>query len=269
MAGATGRLEIRLHPDEKVRLERAARVRGIPASRFARDAIRVGVDAALSGHDSLTRLDRAEFERWRDRLAAPPNPPDRLRHVAGEQRIQTEYFDPARHRVEGFDSGTWTGTSAFDRVPGPVDVWLLDHAQDLIDAEQDAGEDAEVNAPRPGFEPCFVLSPNDWIEGFYTVRPHRLVWGDPPFEDGEEIAALMIGRLTIDSRFQREGRGGRLLVDALRRLLTTSEVDGAAVIVASAPTDLGRTFYAKFGFALVASGDHLAIPVQDARAALA
>lgn len=263
MAGVTGRLEIRLHPAEKVRLERAAQVRGIPVSRFARDAIRLGVDAALSGHDSLTRLERAEFDRWRDRLAASANPPGRLRQVAGEQRIQTEPLDPARHRVDAFDSGTWTGRSAFDRAPGPVDVWLLDHAQDLIDAD----EDVEVRAPRP--EPCFVLSANDWIEGFYTVRPHRLVWGDPPFEDGEEIAALMIGRLTISSHFQREGRGGRLLVDALRRLLAASEVDGAAVIVASAPTDLGRTFYAKFGFAPVAGGDHLAIPVQDARAALA
>lgn len=257
MAGATGRLEIRLHPDEKVRLERAAQLRGIPASRFARDAIRAGVDAALSGHDSLTRMDRAEFDGWRDRLAAPPNSPDRLRQIAGEQRIQTELLDPARHRVDAFDSGTWTGTSAFDRAPGPVDRWLLDHAQDLIEAS------------RPRVEPCFVLSTDDWIEGFYTVRSHRLVWGDPPFADGEEIGALMIGRLTIDSHFQREGRGGRLLLDALRRLLVTGEVDGAAVIVASAPTDLGRTFYAKFGFTPVAGGDHLALPVQDARAALA
>lgn len=246
MTGVTGRLGIRLHPDEKVRLERAAQVRGVSASRFARDAIRVGVDAALSGYDSLTRLDRAEFDRWRDRLAAPANPPDRLRQVAGKQRIHTELLDPARHRVDAFDSGTSTGRSAFDRAPGPVDVWLLDHAQDLIDAD--------AMAPRPRVEPCFVLSTNGWIEGFYTVRPHRLVWGDPPFDDGEEIAALMIGRLTIDSHFQREGRGGRLLLDALRRLLTTSDVDGAAVIVASAPTDLGRTFYAKHGFTPIAGG---------------
>jgi uncharacterized protein (DUF1778 family)/ribosomal protein S18 acetylase RimI-like enzyme len=265
MAQATGRLEIRLHPDEKTRLERAAKVRGIPASRFARDAIRVGVDATLSGHDSLTRLDRAEFDRWRDRLAAPVEPadlPDQLAQLARVKRVQTELLDPSRHRVEAFDSGTWTGSSAIDRTPGPVDTWLFDHAHVLTEAQQ-------AKLPRPGREPCFVLSTNKWdeIEGFYTVRPHRVVWGDPPFEDGDELSALMIGRLTIASYFQREGRGRLLLVDALHRLLATSEIDGAVLIVASAPTELGRTFYEKHGFTPVGR-DHLALPIHDARAAM-
>lgn len=273
MVGATGRLEIRLHPDEKERLERAAQVRGISASQFARDAIRAGVDAALSGHDSLTRLDRVEFDRWRARLAAPAYPPEGLRRLAErdaalppDERRQhrAELLDPDRHRVEVFNSGTWTGASVIDQVPGPVDLWLMDHERAVIRAK-------EENAPRPGHEPCYVRSANQWhaIEGFYTVRPHRLIWGDPPFEDGAEIPALMIGRLTIAVHFQREGRAGLLLLDALGRLLAASEVDGAAVIVASAPTDLGRTFYAKYGFVPIAGGDHVALAVHDARAALA
>ncbi|WP_109508098.1 GNAT family N-acetyltransferase [Nocardioides speluncae] len=276
MANATERVEFRLRPDEKERLERAAQVVATNVSRFARRAIQELTDLVLTRHDSLTRVERPEFDRWRAKLGAPASPPTGLQQLAArfgalpaaeQQQLRAELFAPGRHRVDTFTSGTGSGRSAWDLEPGPVDVWLQDHEHHLLGlrAEGLARPSAATTV-----ESCFVLSRNEWqyIEGFYTVRPHRLVWGDPPFEPGEEMTALLIGRLTVAEHYQREGLGGLLLVEALRRLLGASEVDGAQLVVVSAPTPLGRTFYEKYGFVPLSRGAHLAMTVDDARAAL-
>ncbi len=58
----------------------------------------------------------------------------------------------------------------------------------------------------------------------------------------------MIGRLAIDQRFQKQGYGGILLVDALQRCREASEKIGAMAVIVEAKDDNARIFYERFGF---------------------
>jgi len=68
--------------------------------------------------------------------------------------------------------------------------------------------------------------------------------------------------LAIDARFNGQGYGRRLLVDALRR---SFEIElGAVVIVVDAIDEAAQRFYEHFGFALLPDrGNRLYIPMSD------
>jgi GNAT superfamily N-acetyltransferase len=100
--------------------------------------------------------------------------------------------------------------------------------------------------------PFVVIMPNGAIGGFYTLsstalRLHELPEGIirrlPRYP---LVPATPIGRLALDRRYHGQGWGGFLLLDALRRCVT-SDIASFAVVV-DAIDDEARAFYLHSSF---------------------
>jgi len=69
---ATARLEVRLEPDSKARLERAAELTHVPVSDFVRSAVEDRAEQVLRDHDAQTTVPADFFDDLLAALDAPP-----------------------------------------------------------------------------------------------------------------------------------------------------------------------------------------------------
>ena len=83
---ATARLEVRLQPDSKARLERAAQLAHIPVSDFVRSAVEERAEQVLREHDAQTTVPAAFFDELFAALDAPPQANDSLARAAERAR---------------------------------------------------------------------------------------------------------------------------------------------------------------------------------------
>lgn len=83
---ATARLEVRLQPDSKARLERAAELEHVPVSDFVRSAAEERAGQVLREHDAQTTVPSAFFEELLAALDAPEQPNDALARAAQRAR---------------------------------------------------------------------------------------------------------------------------------------------------------------------------------------
>ncbi len=86
---ATARMEFRVSPAGRARIERAAELAGEPASTFARNAAEERAEQVLREYEATTRVPAEYFDELWDALNAPaePNAPtqaafERLRALA-------------------------------------------------------------------------------------------------------------------------------------------------------------------------------------------
>ena len=102
----------------------------------------------------------------------------------------------------------------------------------------------------------------DTIIGYYSLSstsvlldrmPASLAGRLPRFPN---IPATLLARLAVDHRFQREGNGSQLLIDALMRSYISGKQIGSAAIIVDAIDDDARLFYAKYGFAAFEDEPH-------------
>jgi GNAT superfamily N-acetyltransferase len=90
------------------------------------------------------------------------------------------------------------------------------------------------------------------IAGYYTLAATSIQLADLPVAMQKKlpryplVPAILLGRLAVDERYQRQGLGAFLLVDALRRSLMNEIV--ATAVVIDAKDDTARAFYAYHGF---------------------
>lgn len=83
----------------------------------------------------------------------------------------------------------------------------------------------------------------------------------------DEIPLLLIGRLAIDTGFQKRGLGTDLLVDALRRCLVAADTAGARAVITHAIDDDAMAFYERHGFLRCPLGERtLLMPMETVRA---
>jgi ribosomal protein S18 acetylase RimI-like enzyme len=81
-----------------------------------------------------------------------------------------------------------------------------------------------------------------------------------------QVPLLLIGRLAVDTQYQRQGLGSALLADALRRCIAASEIAGIRGIVAHAIDDTAVAFYESHGFILSPLGDRVMLmPIETVR----
>jgi GNAT superfamily N-acetyltransferase len=100
----------------------------------------------------------------------------------------------------------------------------------------------------------FVLYDTDAerIAGYYTLAATGLQFDDLPAAMQKKlprypiVPAILLGRLAVDQRYQGQGLGAFLLVDALRRSLINEIV--AAAVVVDAKDDAARSFYEYHNF---------------------
>lgn len=106
------------------------------------------------------------------------------------------------------------------------------------------------------------------IIGYYTLSATALAYTDVPQDVARRLPrypyqpAILIGRLAVATRFEGQGYGRRLLVDALVRSYRFDI--GAIAVIVDAIDDRARGFYERFGFRLLPDyGHRLFLPMAD------
>lgn len=83
---ATARLEVRVRPDTKARLERAAALAQVPVSDFVRSAAEARAEQVIAEHDTQTRVPAEYYAELLAALDAPAQPNSALSRAAARAR---------------------------------------------------------------------------------------------------------------------------------------------------------------------------------------
>lgn len=89
------------------------------------------------------------------------------------------------------------------------------------------------------------------IAGYYTVSslsvelPEDMKKGLAKYP---EYPATLIGRLAVDEKYQGQGLGERLLLDALGRALAGSRTVASYAVITDAKNERAESFYSRYGF---------------------
>ncbi len=136
----------------------------------------------------------------------------------------------AEHELTGFDCGNAELTG-----------WLVDHAL--------ASQKADLAR-------TYLALSNAGIAGYVSLTtgsirpeaaPRRYARGMPR----HPIPTILIARLAVDRRYQRQRLGSRLLAEALRRAVLASDTAAARLVVVDAIDDDAAAFYRRWGFIAV------------------
>ncbi len=112
---------------------------------------------------------------------------------------------------------------------------------------------------------CWVLcTPGDSaIIGYYTLTATSVDVSSLPPDLAKKagryhvVGAALLGRLAVDSRYARQGVGSHLLLNALRRVLRTTQSGiGVKAVVVDALHERAARFYEKFGFQRIKEDEH-------------
>lgn len=80
MTAIAARLDLRLNPEDKARIVRAADVRGVPLSAFVRDAVLREAESVMAAELTVT-LSIEESRRFLKAFDAPFKPNAKLKHA--------------------------------------------------------------------------------------------------------------------------------------------------------------------------------------------
>ncbi|USN98541.1 MAG: GNAT family N-acetyltransferase [Phycisphaeraceae bacterium] len=108
------------------------------------------------------------------------------------------------------------------------------------------------------------------VAGFFTLSAGLLRVGAIPGGHGFPVRmplpTTLLGRLAVDLAFRGRGLGERMLVEALRLAVETSEIVASAVIEVDAKDESARAFYQNYGFqSLPDDREHMYLPMATAR----
>lgn len=113
------------------------------------------------------------------------------------------------------------------------------------------------------------------IWGYYSLSSASIEFEALPLEAVRRlpkypVPAVRLARLAVDRGMRGSGLGGRLLVDALRRVLSVSAEIGIKVVLVDAKNREARGFYRHYGFLeLRDQSMKLFLPIETVRTALA
>ena len=101
----------------------------------------------------------------------------------------------------------------------------------------------------------FVLTPDGKrIAGYYTLSSYAVRVDEIPEEIAKkltrmrEVPATLLGPLARSTEFRRQGIGGILLVDALKRALQNSAHVASWAVIVDAIDEEATEFYKRYGF---------------------
>jgi predicted N-acetyltransferase YhbS len=133
----------------------------------------------------------------------------------------------ADHDLAGFDCGN-----------KELNRWLVENAQ---------------GSQKADLARTYVLLADGAVVGYVSLTtgsirrqaaPKRYARGMPR----HPIPTILIARLAVDRRYQRQRLGSRLLAEALRLAVTASDAAAARLIVVDAIDDGAAAFYRRWGF---------------------
>jgi GNAT superfamily N-acetyltransferase len=99
----------------------------------------------------------------------------------------------------------------------------------------------------------FVLMRDRDVLGYYTLSVAEIDAGELPagvlggLPRYPMLPATRLGRLAVDKRFQRQGWGEYLLIDAMHRAFENTQIVGSVALIVDVKED-ARDFYLRFGF---------------------
>jgi len=118
---------------------------------------------------------------------------------------------------------------------------------------------------------CFVLidSDNKIIKGYYTLANNSIPLNRLPDalkkklpKSYSSLPTTLLGRLAIDSKFQGQGIGKLLLIDALKRSYNTAKSLGSYAVIVD-PLDVeAENFYDKYGFIKLPDSGKMFLPMK-------
>jgi GNAT superfamily N-acetyltransferase len=121
---------------------------------------------------------------------------------------------------------------------------------------------------RRGLATCFVALHTDSNElaGYYTLFASTVALHELPkghnFGRYTSVPAVLIGRLAVAQRFQGQGLGRVLLLDAMRQ--TAASTIAAALLTVEAKDDRAALFYRHCGFQTYRTANHhFFLSIQD------
>lgn len=118
---------------------------------------------------------------------------------------------------------------------------------------------------------CFVINDaeTNLIKGYYTLSsssvlseyiPDRIRKKLP--RSYESIPTILLGRLAVDSRFQGQGIGQMILIDALKRSFELSKTIGSFAVVVDPIDQEAERFYDKYGFIKLPDSGKMFMPMK-------
>lgn len=149
-----------------------------------------------------------------------------------------------------------------------VDVMAFHCGQSALDEyiRRYASQDVRRNVAR-----VFVAAPDQdtrRLAGFFTLSAGSVGCADLPESLARRlprypVPVALIGRLAVDSEFQRKGLGSILLADACRKVVQAGAVLAVAGIVVDAKDEFAAAFYMRFGFVpMPGQSNRLLLPVK-------
>ncbi len=122
-----------------------------------------------------------------------------------------------------------------------------------------AGQDQRRNVAQ-----VFVVADDSGrrVIGYYTLSSLSIDLGQLPDDmirrlpKYPEIPAALLGRLAVDRKFQGQGLGEHLLIDALTRVCSVAGDIGIFAVVVDAKDDLAAAFYESYDFARLPNSPH-------------
>jgi GNAT superfamily N-acetyltransferase len=157
-------------------------------------------------------------------------------------RLVIERLDPRAHDRTSFQCG----------VP-PLDDYLKHVARQHIEKGY---AQVWVAVPEPG-------SPQ--VIGYYALSMTSLLPEELPRRAAlKRVPALLLGKLAVDRRYQGQGIGALLLLDAQRSALRVARQVGVHALVVDALDEQAAAFYRKYDFEELTIGPlHLFKTIKD------
>ncbi|MGB0428406.1 MAG: GNAT family N-acetyltransferase [Flavobacteriales bacterium] len=121
---------------------------------------------------------------------------------------------------------------------------------------------------------CFVLrdEKTDLLKGYYTLANSSIAQELIPEKfqkklpnSYKSIPTTLLGRLAIDNRFQGQGVGKLLLIDALRKSFDSSKSLGSFAVVVDPIDEDAERFYDKYGFIKLPDSGKMFLPMNTVR----
>jgi GNAT superfamily N-acetyltransferase len=118
---------------------------------------------------------------------------------------------------------------------------------------------------------CFVINEKETnlIKGYYTLSNNSIPLELVPNQirkklprSYQSIPTTLLGRLAIDDKFQGQGIGKLILVDALKRSCEISKTIGSFAVIVDPIDQDAENFYEKYGFIKLPDSGKMFLPMK-------